>query len=134
MLICVILIRNTIIGRRQANEVPSVVNKLAECDNTVHVATSPTESIQVLADKVLDSVITGETDERLQIPNPYAVLSTEDVRENINYQFTVTWQTSVEFYKGDNSVEFNFALKRNSSIIVLYYVYVDSTYFTYVDY
>ena len=83
---------NTIFGRCKANEVPSVFNKLAECDDTVHVATSPTESIQVSADKVSNSVITDETDKRLQILTPYTVVSTEDVRENINRQCTVTCQ------------------------------------------
>ena len=82
---------NAIFGRRQANEVPSVVNKLAECDDTVHVATSPTESIQVLADKVSDSAITDKTDKRLQILTPYSVVSTEDVRKNINCQCTINW-------------------------------------------
>ena len=89
---CMCNLDNTIVGRRQANEVPSVFNKLAECDDTVHIATSPTKSIQMLADKVPDSMITDETDKRLQIPNPYAVVTTEYVRENVNCQFTVTWQ------------------------------------------
>jgi len=82
---------NTIFGRRKADEVPSVFNKLAECDNTVHVATSPTESIQVSSDKVSDGVITDETDKRLQILTPYCVVSTEDVRKNVNCQCTVNW-------------------------------------------
>ena len=68
---------NTIIGRRQANKVPSVFNQLSEYDDTVHVATSPTESIQVSADKVPDSAITDETNKRLKISPSYAVVSTE---------------------------------------------------------
>ena len=75
---------NTIIGRRQANEVPSVFNQLAEYDDTVHVATSLTKSIQMSADKVPDSAITDETNKRLKISASYAVVSTEDVRKNIN--------------------------------------------------
>ena len=78
----------TIIGRRKANEVPSVFNKLAECDDTVRVATRSIESIQVSADKIPDRLFTHETDKGLQISTPYAVVTTEDVRKNTNYQYT----------------------------------------------
>ena len=68
-------------GRLQANEVPSVFNKLAEYDDTK--ASCPTEPSQVSIE-VPDYVNTDEMNKSLQVPVAYAVVNSKDVRKNVS--------------------------------------------------
>ena len=79
-----------ILGRFQANEVPSVSNKLAEYDDTK--ASCPTESSQVQVVEVPDyAIITDEMNKRLESPVAYAVVNSKDVRKNVNCQCIETY-------------------------------------------
>ena len=79
---------DTILGRLQANEVPSVSNKLAEYDDTK--ASCPTESAQVSVE-VPDYATTDEMNKSLQTPVAYAVVDSKDVSKNVNCQCILTW-------------------------------------------
>ena len=67
-------------GRFQANEVPSVSNKLAEYDDTK--ASCPTESTQVSVE-VPDYASADEMNKSLQVPVAYAVVNSKNVRKNV---------------------------------------------------
>ena len=68
-------------GRLQANEVPSVSNKLAEYDDTK--VSCPTEPAQVSVE-VPDYASADEMNKSLQFPVAYAVVNSKDVRKNVS--------------------------------------------------